>query len=350
MKKNKKQLLFKTQTINGVKNPQNRKKKIEYLLNMDSSLKKVRFSLPGNDLFAKNYSITQNQAVHGTKQYINGMLTTVPIHPIKPPIKSQTTKSHEKCFDSVVMPSLNLKCITRPITGRPPIKPRSSMVSSNSKVPLEQPLVRKGSFIKEKTKMLCDKFPKSPIKKLSKIKSLPKITKKFSSVEDVKICDSERKLSSKYKSNEDLTNLLNKKDYKNVVRPVLTIKTTKTNLSDIEKILKSPEFNQQSTPTIEVIKSEPIDKKSKTLNPKDQNCNFLVIPDYEDGENDSVEGTITNEIDCSKDNKHQIQFWDFMERWRSCRLTANRKLEYLNKSSPVQSSIYIKTDVKRLVP
>lgn len=315
---------------------------------MDSSLKKVRFSLPGNDLFTKNYAIPQNQAVHGTKQYINGMLTTVPIHPIKTPIKSQTTKSHEKCFDSVVMPSLNLKCITRPITGRPPIKPRSSMVSSNSKTPAEPQLVRKGSFIKEKTKMLCDKFPKSPIKKLSKIKSLPKITKRFSSVEDVKICDSERKLSSKYKSSEDLTNLLNKKEYK---RPVLTIKTTQTNLSDIEKILKSSEF-KNSTPTIEVIKSEPIDK-SKTLNTKDQNCNFLVIPDYEDCDNDSVEkdeGTISNEIDCIKDNKHQVQFWDLMERWRSCRLTAHKKLEYLNKSTPVQSSIYIKTDVKRLVP
>lgn len=311
---------------------------------MDSSLKKVRFSLPGNDLFAKNFTITQNQTVHGTKQYINGMLTTVPIHPIKPPIKSlQTTKSHEKCFDSVVMPSLNLKCITRPITGRPPIKPRSSIVSSNTKVPVESPMVRKGSFIKEKTKMLCDKFPK----KLSKIKSLPKITKKFSSIEDVKICDSERRLSSKYKSNEDLTNLLNKKEYKNIVRPVLTIKTTKTNLSDIEKILKSSEFIK-NTPTIEVIKSEPIDK-TKSLNPKDQNCNFLAIPDYEDGENDSLD-TTPNEIDCSKDNKHQIQFWDFMERWRSCRLTAHRKLEYLNKSTPVQSSIYIKTDVKRLVP
>lgn len=317
---------------------------------MDSSLKKVRFSLPSNDLFAKNYTIPQNQAVHGTKQYINGMLTTVPIHPIKPPIKSQTTKSHEKCFDSVVMPSLNLKCITRPITGRPPIKPRSSMVSSNSKAPVEPQLTRKGSFIKEKTKMLCDKFPKSPIKKLSKIKSLPKITKRFSSVEDVKICDSERKLSSKYKSSEDLTNLLNKKGDKNAVRPVLTIKTTKTNLSDIEKILKSSEF-KNSTPTIEVIKSEPIDK-SKTLNQKDQNCNFLVIPDYEDCD-DSVEkdeGTITNEIDSIKDNKHQTQFWDFMERWRLCRLTAHKKLEYLNKSTPVQSSIFIKTDVKRLVP
>lgn len=310
---------------------------------MDSSLKKVRFSLPGPDLFSTNYP--QNKAVHGTKQYINGMLTTVPIHPIKTP-----TKSHEKCFDSVVIPSLNLKCITRPITGRPPIKPRSSIVSSSSKVPVEPVLVRKGSFIKEKTKMLCDKFPKSPIKKLSKIKSLPKITKKFSSVEDVKICDSERKLSSKYKSSEDLTNLLNKKEYKNFVRPVLSIKTAKTNLSDIEKLLRSSEFI--NTPTIEVIKSEPIDK-SKTKITKDQNFNFLVIPDYDDCDNDSVDkdnGTVSNDIDCIKDNKNHIQFWDFMERWRSCRLTAHKKLEYLNKSTPVQSSIYIKTDVKRLVP
>lgn len=318
---------------------------------MDSSLKKVRFSLPGNDLFVTNYSIPPSKAVHGTKQYINGMLTTV--HPIKTPIKSPTTKSHEKCFDSVVIPSLNLKCITRPISGRPPIKPRSSIVSSNCKVPAEPVMTRKGSFIREKTKMLCDKFPKSPIKKLTKIKSLPKITKRFSSVEDVKICDSERKfISSKYKSSEDLTNLLNKKEsYKNVVRPVLSIKTAKTNLTDIEKILRSPEFNQ-NTPRIEVIRSESMDK-SKTVVTKDQNCNFLVIPDYDDCDDDSVEkdeGTTTNETDCSKDNKHQIQFWDFMERWRSCRLTAHKKLEYLNKSTPVQSSIYIKTDVKRLVP